>query len=104
MISMRTRKNRRIESMQGKKLYVGNLDYSVTKEALSELFAEFGEVVEVTIIEGKGFGFVEMSEPSEAESAMSDLNGKDFKGRSLKVDEARPKRDNQRDNRRNFKR
>ncbi|MDP8227766.1 RNA-binding protein [bacterium] len=90
--------------MQGKKLYVGNLDYSVTKEALSELFAEFGEVVEVTIIEGKGFGFVEMSEPSEAESAMSDLNGKDFKGRSLKVDEARPKRDNQRDNRRNFKR
>jgi len=90
--------------MQGKKLYVGNLDYSVTKEALSELFSEFGEVVEVTIVEGKGFGFVEMSEPSEAESAMSDLNGKDFKGRSLKVDEARPKRDNQRDNRRNFKR
>ena len=90
--------------MEGKKLYVGNLDYSVTKDELSELFAEFGEVVEVTIIDGKGFGFVEMSEPAEAESAMSDLNGKDFKGRSLKVDEARPKRDNQRDNRRNFKR
>ncbi|MDP8242360.1 MAG: RNA-binding protein, partial [Candidatus Celaenobacter antarcticus] len=44
--------------MQGKKLYVGNLDYSVTKDELSELFAEFGEVVEVTIIDGKGFGFV----------------------------------------------
>jgi len=97
---MRTRKNRRIESMEGKKLYVGNLDYSVTKDELSELFAEFGEVVEVTIIDGKGFGFVEMSEPAEAEKAMSDLNGKDLKGRSMKVDEARPKRDN----RSNFRR
>ena len=97
---MRTRKNRRIESMQGKKLYVGNLDYSVTKDELSELFAEFGEVVEVTIIDGKGFGFVEMSEPAEAEKAMGDLNGKDLKGRSMKVDEARPKRDN----RSNFRR
>ena len=82
--------------MEGKKLYVGNLDYSVTKEELSELFAEFGEVVEVTIIDGKGFGFVEMSESSEAENAMGDLNGKDLKGRTMKVDEARPKRDNQR--------
>ena len=97
---MRTRKNRRIEIMEGKKLYVGNLDYSVTKDELSELFAEFGEVVEVTIIDGKGFGFVEMSEPAEAENAMSDLNGKDLKGRSMKVDEARPKRDNRRDFRR----
>lgn len=97
---MRTRKNRRIERMQGKKLYVGNLDYSVTKEELSELFAEFGEVVEVTIIDGKGFGFVEMSESSEAENAMGDLNGKDLKGRSMKVDEARPKRDNPRNFRR----
>ena len=86
--------------MEGKKLYVGNLDYSVTKEELSELFAEFGEVVEVTIIDGKGFGFVEMSESSEAENAMGDLNGKDLKGRTMKVDEARPKRDNQRNFRR----
>ena len=86
--------------MEGKKLYVGNLDYSVTKDELSELFAEFGGVVEVTIIDGKGFGFVEMSEPAEAESAMSDLNGKDLKGRSMKVDEARPKKDN----RSNFRR
>ncbi|MBN2016669.1 MAG: RNA-binding protein [Candidatus Cloacimonetes bacterium] len=86
--------------MQGKKLYVGNLDYSVTKDELSEMFSEFGEVVEVTVIDGKGFGFVEMSESSEAENAMNDLNGKDLKGRSLKIDEARPKRDN----RRNFRR
>ena len=86
--------------MEGKKLYVGNLDYSVTKDELSEMFSEFGEVVEVTVIDGKGFGFVEMSESSEAENAMNDLNGKDLKGRSMKIDEARPKRDN----RRNFRR
>ncbi len=97
---MRTRKNRRIESMQGKKLYVGNLDYSVTKDDLSELFAEFGEVVEVTIIDGKGFGFVEMTEPADAEKAIADLDGKDLKGRAMKVNEARPKRDN----RSNFRR
>ncbi len=86
--------------MEGKKLYVGNLDYSVTKDELSELFSEFGEVIEVTIIDGKGFGFVEMSEPAEAEKAIADLNGKDLKGRTMKVDEARPKRDNQRNFRR----
>jgi len=99
---MRTRKNRRIERMEGKKLYVGNLDYSVTKDELSELFAEFGEVVEVTIIDGKGFGFVEMSEPAEAEKAIADLDGKDLKGRAMKVNEARPKRDNRRDFRRSY--
>ena len=83
--------------MQGKKLYVGNLDYSVTKDDLSELFAEFGEVVEVIIIDGKGFGFVEMTEPAEADKAIADLDGKDLKGRAMKVNEARPKRDNRRD-------
>ncbi|MCD6328909.1 MAG: RNA-binding protein [Candidatus Cloacimonetes bacterium] len=88
--------------MQGKKLYVGNLDYSVTKDDLSELFAEFGEVVEVIIIDGKGFGFVEMSEPAEAEKAIADLDGKDLKGRAMKVNEARPKRDNRRDFRRSY--
>jgi len=90
--------------MQGKKLYVGNLDYSVTKDDLSELFAEFGEVVEVIIIDGKGFGFVEMTEPAGAEKAIADLDGKDLKGRAMKVNEARPKRDNSRDNRSNFRR
>jgi RNA recognition motif-containing protein len=88
--------------MQGKKLYVGNLDYSVTKDDLSEMFAEFGEVVEVIIIDGKGFGFVEMSEPAEAEKAIADLDGKDLKGRAMKVNEARPKRDNRRDFRRSY--
>ena len=79
--------------MQGSKLYVGNLSYSVTKEQLQELFSNHGEVREVNIIEGRGFGFVEMSSPSEAEKAKEALDGSDLEGRTLKVDEARPPRE-----------
>jgi len=79
--------------MQGSKLYVGNLGYSVTNEQLEELFSNHGEVKQVNIIEGRGFGFVEMSTPSEAESAKEALDGSDFGGRTLKVDEARPPRE-----------
>jgi len=82
--------------MQGSKLYVGNLDYSVTNEELEELFSNYGKVGQVTIIEGKGFGFVEMSSQLEAEKAKRALDGSDFKGRTLRVDEARPRRDRQR--------
>jgi RNA recognition motif-containing protein len=78
--------------MQGSKLYVGNLSYSVTNEQLEELFSNYGEVKQVNIIEGRGFGFVEMSDPSEAEKAKEALDGSDFDGRTLKVDEARPPR------------
>ncbi len=83
--------------MQGSKLYVGNLSYSVTSEELEELFSGHGEVKQVNIIQGRGFGFVEMSSPSEAEKAKEALNGSDFKGRSLKVDEARPPRSRERE-------
>jgi len=84
--------------MQGSKLYVGNLGYSVTEEQLQELFKNYGQVKEVTIVEGRGFGFVEMSAPEEAQSAQEALNNSDFQGRTLKVDEARaqtnrPRRD-----------
>lgn len=82
--------------MQGSKLYVGNLNYEVTNDELEKLFAEYGEVKEVKIIERKGFGFVEMSNQSEAEKAKEALNGQEFKGRSMKVDGARPRRDRQR--------
>lgn len=78
--------------MQGSKLYVGNLTYSVTNEQLKELFSNYGEVKEVNVIVGRGFGFVEMSSPSEAEKAKEALNGSDLEGRTLKVDEARPPR------------
>lgn len=78
--------------MQGSKLYVGNLSYSVTNEQLEELFSGHGEVKQVNVIEGRGFGFVEMANPAEAEKAKEALDGTDFQGRSLRVDEARPPR------------
>lgn len=79
--------------MQGSRLYVGNLNYSVTDKELEELFSSHGPVKEVNIIEGRGFGFVEMVETADAEKAREALNDTDFKGRALKIDEARPTRD-----------
>ena len=76
--------------MQGSKLYVGNLSYSVTNAELQELFSKYGEVKQVNVIEGKGFGFVEMANQDEAEKAKEALNGMDYKGRAMKVDVARP--------------
>jgi len=79
--------------MQGSKLYVGNFSYSVTDEQLEKLFSEHGEVKEVNVIGNKGFGFVEMSSSSEAEKAKEALNGTTFEGRTLRVDEARPRKE-----------
>jgi RNA recognition motif-containing protein len=78
--------------MQSNKLYVGNLLYGTTNDDLQDLFSEYGTVTDVKIIEGRGFGFVEMSSQEEAENAMEKLDGYDFKGRTLKVAEARPQR------------
>lgn len=78
--------------MQGSKLYVGNLNYSVSSEDLEELFSSYGEVKSINIIEGRGFGFVELADGSEAEKAKEALDGSEFKGRTLKVNEARPPR------------
>ncbi|MBU0599633.1 RNA-binding protein [bacterium] len=88
--------------MQVSKLYVGNLNYSVNGEQLKELFSKHGEVKQVNIIEGKGFGFVEMSNPSEAEKARDALNGSELEGRTLKIDEARPPKDRDSGPRRSF--
>ena len=79
--------------MEGSKLYVGNLNYSVTSEELEILFADYGMVKEVKIIERRGFGFVEMSDIAEAEKAIEALNGSVLMGRMIKVDKARPRRD-----------
>jgi RNA recognition motif-containing protein len=76
--------------MQENKLFVGNLTYSVTSEELAELFANHGTVVEAKVIEGKGFGFVEMSTKEEADAAKEALNGTELSGRSLNVDTAKP--------------
>jgi RNA recognition motif-containing protein len=78
--------------MQGTRLYVGNLKYSVTNEELGKLFSSHGGVKDVAVIEGKGFAFVEMNSPAEAETAREALNGSEFQGRTLKIDEARPPR------------
>ena len=77
--------------MQGSRLYVGNLSYSVTSEQLKELFTKYGEVVKADIIQGKGFGFIEMSTSDAAEKAQKELNETEFEGRKLRIDEARPR-------------
>ena len=80
----------------GKKLYVGNLSYDVDNAALEEWFVEHGTVESANVItdratgRSKGFGFVEMSNDDEAQAAMSALDGKDFGGRAIKVNEAKP--------------
>ncbi len=76
--------------MKVKKLYVGNLSHSVTSDELKELFANYGDVEKVNIVEGKGFGFVEMSSRSEADRARQALNGSELQKRPLRIDEARP--------------
>jgi cold-inducible RNA-binding protein len=81
----------------GKKLYVGNLTYGVTDSTLEQLFAPFGTVQLAQVImdrdtgRSKGFGFVEMGSDHEAQAAIAALNGKEVDGRSLTVNEARPK-------------
>src|SRR4030081_3374120 len=78
-----------------KKLYVGNLTYDTTEDNLVELFSEYGEVLSAQIIidrdtnRSKGFGFVEMSDG--ADEAATALNGQDYRGRNLTVNEARPR-------------
>ena len=83
----------------GKKLYVGNLPYSVTDADLKQMFAGHGTVTSAQVImdkttdRSKGFGFVEMSSDAEAQVAITALNGKDMNGRPLTVNEARPRED-----------
>ncbi len=78
-------------------IYVGNLSREVTKDDLLEAFEEFGQVESVKIItdrvsgESRGFGFVEMPAEAEAQSAINGLNGKELKGETLNVNEARPR-------------
>ena len=78
--------------MQGSKLYVGNLSYSVTNADLEKLFSAHGKVQSANVIGDKGFGFVEMSSSAEAEKAKDALDGSDYEGRTLKIDEARPQK------------
>jgi len=78
-------------------IYVGNLSYEATEEEVRQLFAEFGDVDSVNLITDRetgrlrGFGFVEMSDDAGAKAAIEALNGKEMAGRTLTVNEARPK-------------
>ena len=79
------------------KLYIGNLNYDVTNDQLEEYFSQAGKVVSAMVISdrqsgrSKGFGFVEMSSLEEAKKAIEMFNGKDFQGRNIVVNEARPR-------------
>ena len=81
------------------KLYIGNLAFQTTDQDLSGLFSQAGTVNSANIVTdrdsgfSRGFGFIEMSSKEEGESAISMFNGKDVEGRSLKVNEARPRED-----------
>ena len=80
----------------GKKLYVGNIPFTVDENALKDIFGQIGAVDSVNIIKdrdsgrSKGFGFVEMNTEDDAQKAISSLNGQDCQGRALTVSEARP--------------
>ncbi len=80
----------------GKKLFVGNLAFALTEQSINEKFSNFGTVDSIKIItdresgRSKGFAFVEMSQDSEAQMAIESLNGQDFGGRNVVVNEAKP--------------
>jgi len=81
------------------KLYVGNLPFQTTSDELKDHFSQAGSVESASVVEdrmtgrSRGFGFVEMATPEEAAAAIEQLNGKDFGGRNLTVNEARPRTD-----------
>jgi RNA recognition motif-containing protein len=78
-------------------IYVGNLSYGMTEGELRDAFSAYGEVASVKILmdrdtgRSRGFGFVEMPNQGEAETAISQLNGKELGGRALRINEARPR-------------
>ncbi len=80
-----------------KNIFVGNLSYGATEDAIRSMFEAYGTVDRVSLVtdrdtgQARGFGFVEMSVNSEADRAIAELNGRDFEGRTLNINEARPK-------------
>jgi len=80
-------------------IYAGNLNYNLSEEELEKVFGEYGEVTSVKIIrdkytdQSKGFGFIEMADDAAAQKAIDELNGSEVKGRELRVNQARPPRE-----------
>jgi len=77
--------------MSSNKLYVGNLNYKTTEDALRQVFVPFGEVISVNILPHRGYGFVELATAEAAEEARQKLNGQELDGRKMLVNEARPR-------------
>ncbi|WP_430461752.1 RNA recognition motif domain-containing protein [Thalassolituus sp. LLYu03] len=86
-------------------IYVGNLSYNTTNEDLSSLFSQYGEVRRASVVidretqRSKGFGFVEMNDNAAATAAIEALNNKEFNGRALRINEAKPREDRPRQSR-----
>jgi RNA recognition motif-containing protein len=84
-----------------RKMYVGNIAFDATEEDLRNLFSEYGEIESLKIIKdqfterSRGFGFIEMADEKDAKKAIATLNGKDFMGKTLIVNEARPQQKRQ---------
>ncbi|KPL17590.1 MAG: RNA-binding protein [Bacteroides sp. SM1_62] len=80
-------------------IYVGNLNYNLSEDELEKVFSPYGEVTSVKIIrdkytdQSKGFGFIEMTDDADAQKAIDELNGTEVKGRELRVNQARPPRE-----------
>jgi len=85
-----------MEDRMSKKVYVGNLPFNVSNDQLKEIFSQYGEISEATVISdkysgrSKGFGFVTFANDADADKAISEMNGKEVEGRALKVNEAKP--------------
>ncbi len=85
-------------------IYVGNISYTTTEESLENLFSQYGEVESVKIItdretgRAKGFGFITMNDDAAAQNAIDELNEKEFEGRTLRINEARPREERPRRN------
>jgi RNA recognition motif-containing protein len=82
-----------------KNIFVGNLSFSATEDAVRSMFQAYGTIERVSLVtdrntgQARGFGFVEMTNDAEAERAIAELNGRELDGRALNVNEARPKED-----------
>lgn len=82
-----------------KNIFVGNLSFSATEDAVRSMFQAYGTIERVSLVtdrntgQARGFGFVEMANDAEAERAIAELNGRELDGRALNVNEARPKED-----------
>ena len=91
------------------KLFVGKLSFDTTNDSLQALFAQYGKVVSAQVIidrgtnQSKGFGFVEMEDQAAAQAAINALNGKEFEGRTIAVNIAKPREDRPREGDNNFR-